>query len=213
METSVKGGSISVFSNGKLIDFHIGDKSVSGSEDILPKISELLEKNKFLKSDVETIAVSNGPGSFTGIRIGIATALALQKSLNCNCYGVDLLLTMASACRIETGIEKIVTAVSHGRSKICWFDFKDGKNLEKNYFVSDTEVLFEYIDGAIENNNQILCYADADIYRTLIDKTEKKTPVKFDLKNAGQNLSLIIGNAVLIGNLILKKPKPLYLNE
>ncbi|MGI8669326.1 MAG: tRNA (adenosine(37)-N6)-threonylcarbamoyltransferase complex dimerization subunit type 1 TsaB [Aridibacter sp.] len=213
METSVKGGSLSIFRNGKLIDFHIGGM-VSGSEDLLPQIAKLLEKNDISKSDIESITVSNGPGSFTGIRIGIATALALKKSLNCKCYGVDLLKAMAFHRRIETKTENILTAVSQGRNKICWFDFKSESvnfdNPENKYVVGDAEILFNAIGEKINKKRVFTVYTDSDIYKTL---GKHQLNYKYNLVNAGENLSLILGHAVLNNTFKFAKPKPVYLCE
>lgn len=217
METSVKGGSISVFRSGKLIDFHIGDGMVSGSEDLLPKIAELLEKNDISKFDIESIAISNGPGSFTGIRIGIATALALKKSLDCKCYGIDLLKAMASHGRIETKTGNILTAVSQGRNKICWFDFKDKTvnfdNPENKYVVGDAEILLNVIGEKINKKRKFTVYTDSDIYNTLEKNHSNHQSVKYNLINAGENLSSILGYAILNNKFELAKPKPVYLME
>lgn len=60
--------------------FHF--ETVSQSSDLLPKIRETLEKNKIKLTDLTGILVSRGPGSFTGIRIGVTTANTLAWSLN-----------------------------------------------------------------------------------------------------------------------------------
>lgn len=206
LETSVKGGSISLFSVGKLIDFYIGDRSISGSKDLLPKISELLNKNKLAKSDVQMIGVSNGPGSFTGIRIGISTALALKNSLNINCYGINLLQAMAFNNSFNIEDTSKITAVLQGRNKICWLD-----QTVKKYFVGGKEILFEYINRKKQKKINII--ADSEVYKTLCDKSKFRESAKINLVNTGENLSLIIGNAVLNKTLPLETPKPFYLNE
>lgn len=57
-------------------------ETASQSSDLLPKIQETLEKNKIRLTDLTGILVSRGPGSFTGIRIGVTTANTLAWSLN-----------------------------------------------------------------------------------------------------------------------------------
>ncbi len=58
---------------------------------LIPMINELLLKNKLTIKDIKAIAVSEGPGSFTGIRIGISTARALAQCLNLPAIGVPTL--------------------------------------------------------------------------------------------------------------------------
>lgn len=217
METAVKGGSISIFCDGKLLDFHIGDKSVSGAEDLLPKMSELLKRNNISKSDIDLIAISNGPGSFTGIRIGIATALALQKSLGCKCYGFDLLKVLANKGCAEIKTDRIISAVSQGRNKICWFDFEI-KNLnsvtsENDYCVSDLEFLIKYITKNLRNDKIVAVHADFDIYKALTDNKELEFQNKLKIINAGENLSAILGFVISNKNTRFEKPKPVYLTE
>jgi tRNA threonylcarbamoyl adenosine modification protein YeaZ len=90
-ETGIGSGSISLFNEGKEIDFWEGAENVSRAEDLLDQISSLLKRNKVSPKQIDSIFVSKGPGSFTGIKIGIATAKGLQKSLNCKCFGINLL--------------------------------------------------------------------------------------------------------------------------
>lgn len=64
---------------------------------ILPVIDEVLRKAGTPREAIDLIAVGTGPGSFTGLRIGIATAKGLAVSLGCRFVGVSTLDTMAQA--------------------------------------------------------------------------------------------------------------------
>jgi len=64
---------------------------------ILPVIDRLLEITSTQKDDLELIAVGCGPGSFTGIRIGIATAKGLSMALGCPITGISSLDALAYA--------------------------------------------------------------------------------------------------------------------
>lgn len=217
METAVMGGSVSIFCDEKLLDFYIGDKTVSSAEDLLPKISDLLKENEISKSDIDSIVISNGPGSFTGIRIGIATALALQKSLGCKCYGFDLLKIMSEKGSHQAKTDRIISAVSQGRNKICWFDLdadnKKSSISENKYFISDLDFLVNHLEKNLKNYKTIAAIADFNIYATLTDQIKVEFRDKLRLINAGENLSAILGFAVWNTNSKFEKPKPLYLSE
>jgi len=58
---------------------------------ILPVIDEVLTKSSTCKNDITLIATGTGPGSFTGLRIGIATAKGLAKALRCPLAGIPTL--------------------------------------------------------------------------------------------------------------------------
>ena len=77
-------------------------------KDLLPMVGRLLDSANVAKSDLSHIAVSAGPGSFTGIRIGVSTARALGQALGIPCIGVptlDAFLYKENADLGVTGIE------------------------------------------------------------------------------------------------------------
>lgn len=65
------------------------------SQKIMPMISELLGELELKAEDIDVFAVANGPGSFTGLRIGVATIKALAHSVNKPVVGVSTLAGMA----------------------------------------------------------------------------------------------------------------------
>ena len=80
------------------------------SEKIMPIIEQvLLEANLNLK-DIELIVCDKGPGSFTGIRIGVGTVLAFQDSLNIPCVGISSLEALAYNVKQEGLICSLIDA-------------------------------------------------------------------------------------------------------
>ena len=123
IESAISGGSISLWSNSEEIDRWIGEGGVSRAEDLLPNIAEMLKRNSISRAVIGSIAVSIGPGSFTGIRIGIATALGLRVSLGIPLVGISIL----EAIVLEQNAGRILAAVPMGRDAICYqmFDLTD----------------------------------------------------------------------------------------
>lgn len=68
------------------------------SELLMPHIHQLLAMANVAKQDIEAVAVSIGPGSFTGLRIGLATAKALAYALRIPIVGVPTLAALAYGC-------------------------------------------------------------------------------------------------------------------
>ncbi len=68
------------------------------AEQLLPLIDDSLRQTKILRSDIEGIAVSGGPGSFTGLRIGMATAKGLAHALQLPLVSVPTLKALAFNC-------------------------------------------------------------------------------------------------------------------
>ena len=65
------------------------------SQVIMPLVKDLIEKTGKTVKDIEMIAVAKGPGSYTGLRIGIAGVKAMGFALNCKCCGVSTLEALA----------------------------------------------------------------------------------------------------------------------
>jgi len=116
IESAIAGGSLSLLSNESELDRWSGDDMVSRAEELLPNIIEMLERQNLDRKMLGRIAVSLGPGSFTGIRIGIATALGLKNSLNISCVGMSALEAMAANLNVRG---TVIAALPVGRDLIC----------------------------------------------------------------------------------------------
>lgn len=120
IEAAVHGGNISLFEGKCEIASWHGVTEISRAEDLLFNIAELFEQTKTDRKNVNLIAVSNGPGSYTGIRIGLATAFGLGNALGIECFGVSLLRAIAFA---NPRLLRCIAAVPIGRAEVCWQSF------------------------------------------------------------------------------------------
>jgi tRNA threonylcarbamoyladenosine biosynthesis protein TsaB len=126
LETALDGGSAAILLNGRRIDHAAGADSLSKSEDILPIIENLLKKNGIEKREIGLIAVSDGPGSLTGLRIGLAIAKGLGDALAAKVCKISLL----EALTYQTNFEgRVISALYSKRSGIFFREFliKDGR--------------------------------------------------------------------------------------
>ena len=71
------------------------NSTLTHSESILPMIDFCLKNSNITTDDIDLIGVSNGPGSFTGVRIGVSTAKGLAFSNNIKCVAVSTLEALA----------------------------------------------------------------------------------------------------------------------
>lgn len=83
------------------------------AERLLPMIEELLAEAGIAYGDIGRIAVTTGPGTFTGLRIGLSVARGLALSLAVPCIGVSGLLALAA--QAAAPVSRIVHAVIKGR--------------------------------------------------------------------------------------------------
>jgi tRNA threonylcarbamoyladenosine biosynthesis protein TsaB len=95
IETATLGGSVCVSAGDKLLATTAGDPALSHSNTLLSDINRCLELANAKVHDVQAFAAASGPGSFTGLRIGLATIKALAATLDRPCIGVPTLQAIA----------------------------------------------------------------------------------------------------------------------
>ena len=166
IDTSTNVGTVAIYSDVKGT---LGEISVNinktHSENIMVMIDELFKLTNTTINDIDKIAVSIGPGSFTGIRIGVAVAKGLASATNCKIVGVNELDIIAgNSTSNECEICSIIDARKE-RGYYCTFKYENGilKQLE-DYKVGELREFLEtrkkirtvYLgDGAINYKNLI----------------------------------------------------------
>ena len=95
LESSAKAASAALLEGEKLIGLNLLQAGLTHSETLLPMAEELLKRAGRSMEAVDLVAVARGPGSFTGIRIGVATAKGLCWGGEKPCCGVSTLEAMA----------------------------------------------------------------------------------------------------------------------
>jgi tRNA threonylcarbamoyladenosine biosynthesis protein TsaB len=96
IETATAACSIALIKNGALVESRHTDRKNAHSTVLNLYIDELINSTGFNYSDLDAIAVSKGPGSYTGLRIGVSTAKGLCYALDIPAIAPDTLLCMAS---------------------------------------------------------------------------------------------------------------------
>ena len=86
---------VSILENKNPICTLDSDTGRTHSENLMPMIDSAFKKTNFSLNDIDLIVCDKGPGSFTGIRIGIATVKAFVDSKNIDFVGIDSLLNLA----------------------------------------------------------------------------------------------------------------------
>jgi tRNA threonylcarbamoyl adenosine modification protein YeaZ len=116
IESAIAGGSIALLDDSGVIAARCGHGSVSRAEDLLPNIVAMLDEAGVSKNELARVAVSLGPGSYTGLRIGISTAMGLKRGLNIEYVGVPLFEALS-----EVNPDTLI-AVPMGKTDICFVD-------------------------------------------------------------------------------------------
>ena len=110
-ETSAKAGSVALHDGQKPLAESYQNTGLTHSQTLMVMAEDMLKQCGYTAKDVTHVAVAAGPGSFTGVRIGVAAAKGLAWGLQAPCYGVSTLEAMAK----NFGVEGIVCAVMDAR--------------------------------------------------------------------------------------------------
>lgn len=125
IDTATEACSVALFEENALI---AQERLVVGrghAERLLPMIGQLPDKG-----EAERIAVDVGPGSFTGVRIGIAAARALAFAWEATLTGYSALTLIAAACKAEAcDDETLAVTITGGHGELFWQCF-NGQTLE-----------------------------------------------------------------------------------
>ena len=101
IDTATKVCTVALCREQELLAEYTINMGLTHSEGLLPQLEQLLARTGVQKQEIELLAVSMGPGSFTGLRIGLATAEAMAYAWQCCLHGVDTLKALAYNIQLE----------------------------------------------------------------------------------------------------------------
>ena len=179
------------------------DVNPSRAEEVLVAIRNLIDSAGISLTDLDLIAVSNGPGSYSGIRIGIATGLGLKAALNIPLVGVSVLESMAGCTSAQ---RQMVTAIPVGKKDVAWQAFRmhEGATVSEHSPQLASEPDFV---AAVSRDPETPIFAQSGLF-TRLSSHDLSTPTVVD---AGAALAGMIGSAAASG--FGSDPNPIYLRN
>ena len=150
LETSAKSVSVAVVENGAVLASAYQNMGLTHSVTLMPLLDSMLKNAGLTAKDMSLIAVAAGPGSFTGLRIGVSAAKGLAWALELPCCGVSTLEAMAENARAFEGT--VICAMDARRQQIynAVFGCRDGV-LERR--CADRAVALEILADELKNDN------------------------------------------------------------
>lgn len=109
-----------LYSNAKIV-------KNTHSIEAMPEIEKAINESGLTLSEIDRIAVANGPGSYTGLRIGVTIAKTLAWTLNKELVGLSSLEALALNCKGHTGFVSPIFDGRRGQVYTALFKVKDGK--------------------------------------------------------------------------------------
>jgi len=115
IETSGAVGSVALLKGDQAEERSFGER-LQHARDLLPALAELLNSCGLSPKDVDLLAVANGPGSYTGLRVGVATARAMAYALRKPIVGISTLEALAR--NVQDAAETICTLLDAKRREV-----------------------------------------------------------------------------------------------
>lgn len=182
IETSGKTASVAVCTENAVLAQNSVYTKLTHSQVILPICNDVLKNAGIGLSDVDGIAVSAGPGSYTGLRIGIASVKAICFALNKPCIGISTLESLACNVSMHKGT---ICAVMTARLDLvyCALFHSDGVKVTR---ITDDEIL------SLEELNKRLDAETGDI-AVVGDAADKLTGERYIIAPPHLKLQLASG--------------------
>lgn len=185
------------------------------SEQLMPLIDNLFQQTRVSLAEIGGIAVAQGPGSFTGLRIGMATAKGLAQGKNIPLIGVSTLQALAFT---QESYKGLVTPVMNARKEEVYTAlYRLGKNKMDMVLPEQAVNPQEWVKILNEYNENILFVGDGiipylDIWRTLGEKLLLSSPIA---RTCRANTVAWLGREKLLAGEItdLYGMKPVYIRQ
>ena len=163
-ETSAKAASVALLEGDKLLGESYQNTGLTHSQTLMQMAEDLLANCGKTVNDITAVAVANGPGSFTGVRIGVAAAKGLAWGKEILCYGVSTLEARAEGLGIYDGYVVPTMDARRAQTYTAIFCAEDG-NLTR--ILEDSAISFAELGEKLKNcekpiflvgDGAVLCY-------------------------------------------------------
>ncbi|ETS30905.1 tRNA N6-adenosine(37)-N6-threonylcarbamoyltransferase complex dimerization subunit TsaB [Photorhabdus temperata] len=119
IDTATEACSVALWNNGAVLaQFEISPRE--HTQRILPMVQSVLAESGISLQQLDALAFGRGPGSFTGVRIGVGIAQGLALGAELPVIGVSTLNTMAQGVFRLTGVTQVLTAIDARMGEVYW---------------------------------------------------------------------------------------------
>ena len=176
IDTSSNLCSVALLDDNQTIQELVIDDNKTHSQNLMPLIQQLFVKSNIGLPEIDLIACNKGPGSFTGIRIGIATAKAIAEVANIPVIGVSSLDCLAYNVPNATGV--ICSLIDANNNQVYCGIFDKEYNLINDYLADD----ISNVTPILDNYDDITFVGTGSVnYKDILSKTYSNA--KFSTNN------------------------------
>lgn len=177
-DTSNKALSIAILEDSYLLASMTLNIKKNHSISLMPSIDFLMHSINLLPKDIDRIAVAQGPGSYTGLRIAVATAKTLAYSLGIDLVGVSSLFSLAAGIDFDGLIIPIIDA---RRQNVYAGIYKN-----KELIQAEKHISFEKLLNQLPSDEKIMFVGEVEAFEELIDKHLSNATYQVTLPDAYQ---------------------------
>lgn len=158
IDTSTTICSVALAKDGVLLAVKEQDGDYTHAENLTVFIQSVLENASFTLSDIDAVAVSKGPGSYTGLRIGVSTAKGLCYSLNKPLIAVDTIQALAYSVSVQKNEKALYCPMLDARRMEVYTAVFDVSNTSVQ--ATSAEIIDEHSFLNLLNNNLVYFFGN-----------------------------------------------------
>lgn len=183
--------SVAIVKDGKVVAEVVQNIKLTHSIGAMPVIEEVIKKAGIIPAEIDALAVSEGPGSYTGVRIGVTLAKTLAWSLQKPLVGVSSLKALAANARLSN---YAICALFDARRQNVYAGVYEGNTL--NTIIEDTH---DHIDGLLKrldalNKPVLFIGTDVELYfekiQAVLGERAISAPSTMNLPRASELVAL-----------------------
>ncbi|CDR67397.1 tRNA (adenosine(37)-N6)-threonylcarbamoyltransferase complex dimerization subunit type 1 TsaB [Staphylococcus schweitzeri] len=159
IDTSNQPLSVAIMEDDKVLAEITTDSKQNHSVQLMPAISELFKQCQITKHQLDAIIVAEGPGSYTGLRIGVTVAKTLAYALNIKLYGVSSLKALAATIN---NTDKLLVPIFDARRKAVYTGVYQWQHNELKTILEDQYLTIEDLLTFLQDSNQPYIFIGKD---------------------------------------------------
>ncbi|MBR2953186.1 MAG: tRNA (adenosine(37)-N6)-threonylcarbamoyltransferase complex dimerization subunit type 1 TsaB [Clostridia bacterium] len=185
IDSSSVTASVAITENDKILSEKFINNGLTHSQTLMPMVEEAINESGVDLKDIDLFAITNGPGSFTGVRIGIACVKGMADALSKKCVAVSTLEAIAEPLKNQ---DVIACAVMDARcNQVYTAIFSEGNRLceDKAVLIDELGEELKHYDKKIVfiGDGSVLCY-------------EKLCGIIQNCEVAGENIRFVHGSSI-----------------
>lgn len=210
VESSAKAASVCIWDDGKLLCQAFSNNGLTHSKTVLSMIEDMLGQNNISFDTIDKIAISAGPGSFTGLRIGAAVVQGLSWSRDIPCVGVSTLEAMVQNVRDMDGVLCPVMDARAGQVYQAAFTLENGslKRLCKDRAIAVSDLRKELPSDKkiiLLGDGADLCAEKLALSNTFVASENVKYPCAWGVCEVAKDKEGVLANELKLE--YLRKPQ------